>query len=159
MKLTRVILLRVSFIAKKFKVVGGAILLSVSCFCFAAASGQLDLQLNFDDQTHALFKVEVADNPQSITTGLMHRTQLPAKGGMLFIFPQTHVAKFWMKDTHIPLDIIFFDKQQRVVSTKRSAIPESLDIISSKQESSFALEILAGEIGNRNPISFILFQP
>jgi uncharacterized membrane protein (UPF0127 family) len=56
-------------------------------------------------------KVEVADNDEFRTSGLMNRKKLRADSGMLFIFPNEVFLQFWMKDTYIPLDIAFISKR------------------------------------------------
>lgn len=55
--------------------------------------------------------VEIAATPTSRASGLMHRKSLKADEGMLFIFPQAYILRFWMKNTLIPLDIGFFDQE------------------------------------------------
>ena len=55
------------------------------------------------------FRVEIADDPQERAQGLMHRRDLPRGQGMLFVYERPQPANFWMKDTLIPLDMLFFD--------------------------------------------------
>lgn len=59
--------------------------------------------------------VEIADTGEKRETGLMGRTSLDKGKGMLFIFPDKAPRQFWMKNTLIPLDIIFFDSNKRVI--------------------------------------------
>ncbi|MFC1852924.1 DUF192 domain-containing protein [candidate division CSSED10-310 bacterium] len=56
-------------------------------------------------------EVEIVDTPETRAMGLMFRKFLAADRGMLFIFSEEHIMHFWMKDTHIPLSIGFFDKE------------------------------------------------
>ncbi|MCC6240111.1 MAG: DUF192 domain-containing protein [Phycisphaerales bacterium] len=53
------------------------------------------------------FTLEIADQPRQRETGLMHRPSMPADHGMIFVFPDDQPRSFWMKNTHIPLDILF----------------------------------------------------
>lgn len=64
------------------------------------------------------FTLEVADTPQKQQLGLMHRKSMPPDRGMLFVFDDERERSFWMKNTHIPLDIIYVDAEGKVVSIK-----------------------------------------
>jgi uncharacterized protein len=70
-------------------------------------------------QVHA----EVVDTPPAIERGLMFRESLPPNQGMLFVFERTGVYPFWMKNTLIPLDIIWLDEDWRIVSIAASVPP------------------------------------
>jgi hypothetical protein len=61
--------------------------------------------------------VEIADSPEERAKGLMYRQELPEDSGMLFIFEQEDLQSFWMKNTLIPLDIIFINKDLTIVDT------------------------------------------
>src|SRR5262249_641458 len=67
--------------------------------------------------------VEIADTGALRTRGLMWRTELPEGTGMLFIFPSEVVQSFWMRNTLIPLDMLFIDKRGRVVGVVQAAEP------------------------------------
>lgn len=65
------------------------------------------------------YKVEIADTPEKQEKGLMGRKSLPENQGMLFIYDEPQDLSYWMKDTFIPLDIIFIDDDMEVVSVKQ----------------------------------------
>lgn len=69
------------------------------------------------------FVVEVVDTEPARQLGLMHRESLPADQGMLFVFEREQPLAFWMKNTLIPLDILYFDAERRLVSVARNVPP------------------------------------
>lgn len=71
----------------------------------------------------ARFSVELADTPAARATGLMHRESLPASAGMLFVYESPGRAMFWMKNTLIPLDMLFADATGRVTHVHSRAVP------------------------------------
>ncbi len=75
--------------------------------------------------THAV-RAELADTPQTLREGLMHRETLPANSGMLFKLGPPDIYCFWMKNTLIPLSIAFIDDQGRIVDIQDMR-PHSLD--------------------------------
>lgn len=70
----------------------------------------------------AEFKVELAETPEQKAKGLMHREFLPVNQGMLFIFDNEKPRTFWMKNTLIPLDMVFINSNLNVVDIKQ-AVP------------------------------------
>jgi uncharacterized membrane protein (UPF0127 family) len=68
------------------------------------------------------FLAEVVDTPAAMSRGLMYRTELPERHGMLFVFPDEAPRAFWMKNTLLPLDIIFINGRREIVKIQR-AVP------------------------------------
>lgn len=87
---------------------------------------------------------EVAATPQSRTRGLMWRTQLAEGVGMLFIFPQQQRLSFWMKNTLIPLDMIFFDEAMTIVGIEERAEPRSYSSRGPMAPAKYVLEVPGG---------------
>jgi len=69
------------------------------------------------------FSVELAETSDKQALGLMFRDELPEDHGMLFIFPSESMRSFWMKNTRIPLDILYFDSNLHLVSMAQQAQP------------------------------------
>ena len=69
------------------------------------------------------FKVEIADTREKQALGLMFRDDMPADRGMLFIFPNEAPRSFWMKNTRISLDIMYFDGDLKLVSIAADTPP------------------------------------
>lgn len=93
----------------------------------------------------ARFTVEIAQTEAQRERGLMNRTAMPATAGMLFVFDAPTHARFWMKDTLIPLDMIFADPTGRVTRVKANAQPEDLNVIDGGEDVQFVVEINAGQ--------------
>ena len=102
------------------------------------------------------YHVEVAKTNEEQAEGLMYRLELKQNGGMLFLFNNEKKASFWMKNTLIPLDIIFINKNGSINKIYKNTIPKSLKRIISKGEVLAVLEINAGE-ANKNNIGYRSF--
>lgn len=90
------------------------------------------------------FDVEVVKDNASRMRGLMDRDSLASGSGMLFIFDEDSDHSFWMKNTRIPLDIVFFDASWKVVGALEDMQPQSLLGRTIGVPSRYALEINAG---------------
>ena len=99
------------------------------------------------------FQLELANNNEERGKGLMHRTSMPMDQGMLFVFDLEDELNFWMKNTLIPLDIVFFDRTLRVVDVQsmipeHEIVPALLPFYTSAAPAKFALEVNAGVASN-----------
>ncbi len=88
--------------------------------------------------------VEIAQNERERSQGLMKRKELLKNQGMLFIFDPPRPAHFWMKDTLVPLDMLFFDAQGKLVCLKPNARPHDLKPFSCHKKVAYVLEVSAG---------------
>ena len=102
------------------------------------------------------YHVEVAKTNEEQEEGLMNRLELKKNGGMLFLFNNEKKASFWMKNTLIPLDIIFINKNGSINKIYKNTIPKSRKRIISRGEVLAVLEINAGE-AIRNNIGYESF--
>ncbi len=102
------------------------------------------LQLDRGDGVFLTFDIELAVTPSEHQFGLMHLEVLPVGSGMLFIFPQSRQRNFWMKNTLIPLDMLFFDEAGRLVSFIPNVPPETLTSRKSQRPARYVLELNAG---------------
>ncbi|MBU8894924.1 DUF192 domain-containing protein [Corallococcus sp. H22C18031201] len=89
-------------------------------------------------------EVEVAATADARTRGLMWRKSLPAGQGMLFIFPEEEVQSFWMRNTLIPLDMLFINAERRVVGIIERAEPRTLTGRSVGVPGLYVLEVPGG---------------
>lgn len=94
---------------------------------------------------HNRFQVWIADTPQRQEQGLMFVRELPRAQGMLFPQPAPQVANFWMKNTYIPLDLVFVGADGRIAKIIADAHPFSLELLSSDVPVIAVLEIRGGE--------------
>jgi uncharacterized membrane protein (UPF0127 family) len=89
-------------------------------------------------------KVEVVDTPELRRKGLMFRTKMPRDEGMLFDFKEIREVAFWMRNTFIPLDMIFIDESGVIKHIHENAIPQDPTSIPSQYPVRFVLEINGG---------------
>jgi len=90
------------------------------------------------------FQVEIADTPTKREMGLQYRRELAPDHGMVFLFPMEERQSFWMKNTPIPLDMIFISAERKIVGIVENTVPFSLDGRSVSGTSQFVLEINGG---------------
>ncbi len=92
------------------------------------------------------FEVELALTPAQEEQGLMFRARLAPDAGMLFDFGDTAPRAFWMKNTLIPLDMLFIASNGRIVDIHERAVPMSEDIIASSVSCRAVLELNGGTV-------------
>jgi len=94
-----------------------------------------------------IFQAELARGPKAWKKGLMFRTEMPENHGMLFVFRRERERGFWMKNTFIPLDMIFIRADGLIHHIHENAVPQDLDSIPSKGPALAVLEINGGLSG------------
>ena len=120
--------------------------LALCSFLFLSACTSTAHQVQLRDY---VFEVELADDDNERAMGLMYRESMPKDAGMLFIFPDQQPRSFWMKNTLISLDILYFDRNQTLVSIQHN-VPPCKNTISrcpgypSEGPAAYVLEINAG---------------
>ena len=107
----------------------------------ACTPGSLDLRWP-GGQAH--FMVEVAADQATREKGLMFRAHMASSAGMIFVYQAPTHARFWMKNTLIPLDMIFADETGRVTVVQSDAIPQDLTPIDGGEGVMYVLEINGG---------------
>lgn len=90
------------------------------------------------------FTLEVADTPDKQAKGLMFVRELPRTEGMIFVYESERINSMWMKNTYIPLDMIFLDKDKKVVGILENVPPLTLDSRRVDRPSKFVIELNAG---------------
>ncbi len=99
-----------------------------------------------DGQRHP-FDVELATTPAQQMTGEMFRTSVPPDGGMLFVWPATQDSPMWMKNTLVPLDMVFIEPDGTIRRIAENTVPQSLRVIESGGPVAATLELAGGTTG------------
>jgi len=108
--------------------------------------GELDIRAQGGTQR---FRIWVADTPSRQRQGLMFVRDLPADQGMLFVNEAPRPSYFWMKNTYIPLDMLFIDARGRIVAIFANTTPHSLDPVGPDVPVKAILELRGGEAARR----------
>jgi uncharacterized membrane protein (UPF0127 family) len=106
------------------------------------------LTIHSGKQTHH-FDIWIAETPRQQRQGLMFVRDLPAARGMLFVAKEPRVFDMWMRNTYIPLDMVFIGADGRISSVAENTTPHSLAIVSSKVPVGAILELKGGEAARR----------
>jgi len=113
-------------------------------------AGANELLIIRDDGVVLRYALEIADTEKARETGLMHREFLASQSGMLFDFGSPVRIRMWMKNTLIPLDMLFASHSGRIVHIARDATPHSEALIESPMVARYVFEINGGEAERLN---------
>jgi len=126
-----------------------ALLALMACVPQGIARETARLELHSGSGVHVI-RVEIAADDASRSRGLQHRTHLDPDQGMLFDFHHEQQVSFWMKDTPLSLDMLFFDATGKLLLTVSDTIPYSLDPVRPGPRVRYVLEMLAGSAERLN---------
>lgn len=100
--------------------------------------------LKKDGKESVKIDIEVADTGSERQQGLMWRKSMPETEGMLFVFPEMDMQAFWMKNTIMPLDIIYVDDKKEIVKIYKNTTPYSEKSLPSEKKAIYVVETVAG---------------
>ena len=112
----------------------------------AAAQQRVPLTVETAAGVRHAFQVEIAATDPERNQGLMFRRELAPDHGMLFVFARTTRIAMWMKNTPLPLDMLFIADDGRIVDIHERAVPFSLDTIAAKRRARYVLEVNGGTV-------------
>ncbi len=142
----------IMFLLRRLVLLSVLLLLAGGITAFAATADTERLIIETASGERHVFAVEVARTPRQRETGLMYRRAMAADHGMLFDFGRAEAVAMWMKNTYLPLDMLFIDETGRIVKIARRTVPFSRTIIYSGAPVLAVLEINGG-ISDRLGIS------
>lgn len=106
--------------------------------------GELTLFKTTTDSTQIVIDIEIADTEYETQTGLMYRNSMQNNQGMLFVFDDVSERSFYMKNTKIPLDLIFINGNNTIVGFQKNAKPLDESSLPSNAPAKYVLEVNAG---------------
>ncbi|MCB0464747.1 MAG: DUF192 domain-containing protein [Aequorivita sp.] len=106
--------------------------------------GELSILKAKNDSLIAKLDIEIADDEYTTQTGLMYRHSMAKNQGMLFVFNDSRQRSFYMKNTEIPLDIIYINSEKKIVSIQKNAKPFDETSLPSEGATEYVLEVNAG---------------
>ena len=133
-----------SMVAPVLLILAGAFIAAGPGMAHAAALPKSALVIKTADGKEQHFTVELASTEDERSEGLMFRTSLAPDAGMLFDFKESATVAMWMKNTYIPLDMLFIAGDGRIVRVAERTVPLSLTPISSGEPVLAVLELASG---------------
>ena len=106
----------------------------------------IECEITFENDKSKLLFLDIADNFQKRSQGLMNRKKIEPNSGMLFIWEDSKIRNFWMKNTYFNLDLFFINDEGTIVEIYKNAKAFDETNIISKEKVKFVLEMNAGDI-------------
>ena len=106
---------------------------------------QIICSVNVGNKNAKELSLEIADNEQKRSYGLMNRKHINSNSGMLFVWENRQIRNFWMKNTHFNLDIFFLNNQGKIIEIYKNAKAFDETNIKSQNEVNFVVELKSGE--------------
>ena len=130
-----------------------ATILKIFAFCLLLITCSSEKEYNTiisTDKEEMFYNLEIAITPEQQIQGLMNRDKLAPNGGMIFIINPIRKVTMWMKDTKIPLDILFISPEARIIKIVENATPMSEEHLNSDSEVSAVIELIGGSVKKHN---------
>ena len=106
---------------------------------------QIVCSIYLNKNNHQELSLDIADNEQKRSYGLMNRKDIRPNSGMLFIWKDSQIRNFWMKNTHFNLDLFFLNKQGQIIEIYKNAKAFDETNIKSQNKVNFVVELKSGE--------------
>jgi uncharacterized membrane protein (UPF0127 family) len=120
-----------------------SVMIGLLFFCGSTAIEATTLNITINTTT---FDLEVANTPEKRAKGLMFRKDMPQKSGMIFTYASPRYVGIWMKNTYIPLDILWVSPKKEIVYIHENATPHSLTIMRPKHKAQYVIELNSGSV-------------
>ena len=134
---------------KKIKIILLGFFLIITDLVFAESNRpvfkQILCSINVKKNNSQKLTLEIADNEQKRSYGLMNRKDMKPNSGMLFIWKDRQFRNFWMKNTHFNLDLFFLNKQGKIIEIYKNAKAFDETNIKSQNKVNFVVELKSGE--------------
>jgi hypothetical protein len=134
---------------KKYILIGTATVFIIAAVWIFFISPASNLKITDGQKTKAEFNVTFSTTPAERSKGLMYVEKMPKDEGMLFVFDEIDQRYMWMRNTYIPLDMLFINKDKEIVHIYENAKPLNDRIIPSIYKIKYVLEINGGIVSEK----------